>query len=255
MTTLQIGDADIIVFTDGSSRGNPGPGGYGVVTIYKDSTGVVLIDELGGREDVTTNNRMELKAVIEGIKNFEGYYAKLEDYTYHIYLDSSYVLNGLTKWVKGWKRNGWVTGTKEEVKNQDLWKELDALQTQYNIKLVHIKGHAGITGNERCDEIATDFADNKKVDLYTGTATNYSISLLDILNIRATAEALSKKKKSSSSAKAYSYVSLVEGKIYTDSDWKTCEARVKGKSGVRFKKSLSAEDEKTIVKDFLSNNS
>ncbi len=258
MKLLSIKDKEIAIFTDGSSRGNPGPGGYGVIALYQNSHGEVCVDELGGREDLTTNNRMELKAVIEGLKNFVNYYSNLSEFTCTIYLDSAYVLNGVTKWLAGWKRNGWVTGLKEPVKNQDLWEELDKVQGLLRLKFVHIAGHAGIAGNERCDEIATSFADNVTVNLYTGPITRYDLgSENNILNIEATEEALQKKakvsksKSSSKGVKAFSYVSLVDGKIATDKEWKDCEARVKGKSGARFKKATSPMEEKMIIDDFL----
>lgn len=255
MKPLSIENKEIVIFTDGSSRGNPGPGGYGVVALYQNSHGEVCVDELGGRDDLTTNNRMELKAVIEGIKNFLGYYSNLSEYTFTIYLDSAYVLNGITKWLAGWKRNGWKTGLKEPVKNQDLWQELDDIKGKLKLKFVHVAGHADIAGNERCDIIATSYADNTAEILYTGLLAEYVLPLgHDILNVTATKEALEKKSKSKSASKgvkAYSYVSMVDGKIHIDHDWKTCEARVKGKSGARFKKSVSPMDEKMIADEFL----
>ncbi len=257
MKLATITDTHFILFTDGSSRGNPGPGGYGAVAVYTNGKGEVCVDELGGREDQTTNNRMELKAVIEGLKNFIGYYEHLEEYTCTVYLDSAYVQNGITKWVKGWKRNGWVTGTKDEVKNKDLWIELDQLVQDIRVEFVRIAGHADISGNERCDEIATLYADNKPVTLYSGLLASYPVEQeKNILEVEATEEGLDKKAKSSSkkssSRKAYSYVSYVDGKIQVDQDWKSCEARVKGKSGARFKKSISPIDEKMIIEEFLS---
>lgn len=289
MKLLSIKDKEVVIFTDGSSRGNPGPGGYGAIAIYQNASGELYVDEIGGRENETTNNRMELRAAIEALDHFTGYYADISEYTFTIYLDSSYVLNGITKWVHGWKKNNWKTGgsgkNKEDVKNRDLWITLDALVSKLRVKFVHIQGHAGIFGNERCDEIATSYADNKvgkktandETFLYSGLLAEYikkyseedglegsashNISasadsdFKNILNIEPNAEALEKKKKvssrkSSSSAKAYSYVSLVDGKIHIDHDWKTCEARVKGKSGARFKKTTNPIEESEIVASF-----
>jgi ribonuclease HI len=262
MKRATVTDYDFIIFTDGSSRGNPGPGGYGAIAIYTNGKGEVCVDELGGREDQTTNNRMELKAVIEGLKNFIGYYADLKDYTATVYLDSSYVQNGITKWVSGWKKNDWKTGTKkkEEVKNKDLWITLDQLVEDMRVTFVRIAGHAGIPGNERCDEIATQFADNKPITLYSGLLAEYPVEQAkDIFVIEVTTDALTQKakvsaRKSGNGTKAYSYVSLVHGQIHIDKDWKTCEARVKGKSGARFKKSVSPIDEQLIVDEFLNKN-
>lgn len=265
MPQLTLGDTDIIVFTDGSSRGNPGRGGYGAVTLYSDAHGVPHVDELGGREDLTTNNRMELKAVIEAIKNFIDYYEDLTKYSFIFYVDSSYVVKGVSSWLAGWIRNGWKTGGgKEDVKNRDLWEELAALlkdadgHGRLNVKWNLIEGHAGVVGNERCDVIATSYADNKPDTLYTGSLSGYQTNpaVADILNIRAVNQHIKdaaklRKKSKSSGAPAYSYISMVDGKIETHSVWKECEARVKGKSGARFKKSFSAHDEKSVIEDFL----
>ncbi len=268
MKPLSIKDKDIIIFTDGSSRGNPGRGGYGVVAIYPNAHGEMCVDELGGREDLTTNNRMELKAVIEGIKNFVGYYSALEigQYTFNFYVDSKYVLQGATAWIHGWKKNNWTTaGGKEDVKNRDLWEELDTLMTTYKIrsKWNLIEGHAGVFGNERCDVIATAFADDtnaaQNFKLYTGSLSAYQASEegRDILNLDAVNQdakdklkARKKSGSSSSSAQAFSYVSMVDGIIETHKTWKECEARVKGKSKARFKKSTSKNNEEEIMKSF-----
>ncbi len=250
MKQPEVTEHKVVIYTDGSSRGNPGPGGYGAVLIYTNGRGEVCVDELGGREDETTNNRMELKAVMESLKHFIGYYANLKDYTFTVYLDSAYVLNGLTKWMPSWKRKGWKTGTNEEVKNQDMWIELGELTEDLNVQLIRIPGHAGVCGNERCDEIATSFADNTQVHLYSGKITGYPLNE-EILKLEINKTQLQKKKKSGSKVQAYSYVSLVDGKIHIDKEWKECETRVKGKSGARFKKSTSPMDEQMIVKEFL----
>jgi ribonuclease HI len=266
MKTLSIKDKEIVIFTDGSSRGNPGRGGYGVVAIYPNAHGEMQVDELGGREDLTTNNRMELKAVIEGIKNFVGYYSSTEirEYTFNFYVDSKYVLQGATAWIYGWKKNNWVTAGKEEVKNRDLWEEFDTLVRTHGIrsKWNLIEGHAGIFGNERCDVIATAYADDKNAQknfkLYTGSLSAYQATEegKDILNLYAVnqdaKDKLKARKKSGSSAPAYSYISMVDGDIRTHATWKECEARVKGKSKARFKKSASKSDEGSIIASFKS---
>jgi len=237
----------IIIFTDGSSRGNPGPGGWGAIVVWGlelKASGEGKIAEIGGREALTTNNRMEMKAVIEALSYLSAKHEALSSKLL-IYCDSSYVINGATKWAKGWKENGWMTKAKGEVSNKDLWEEIITLTEKFNIEWKQIEGHAGIIGNERCDEIATSFADDTGIDLYNGSFENYK---LDILSL-APSEALKKKSKSNS-AKAYSYISLVDGKILIHKTWRECEARVKGKSGVRFKKSLSSADEAKIIEEF-----
>jgi len=262
-------DKRIIVFTDGSSRGNPGPGGYAAVAIYPNAHGEMHVDEIGGREDLTTNNRMELRAVMEAIKNFMGYYQDLTEYSFVFYIDSSYVVNGIKTWMHGWKRNNWISSTKEEVKNRDLWEEVYELlnpsahgtRKKLDIQLNLVKGHAGHAGNERCDVIATTCADNKEPHLYTGPLSQYTVTdILDVLQ-KSSAVLTAKTSESkggssgsgSSSKKAFSYVSLVDGKIAVHQTWKGCEDRVKGKSKARFKKSFSKDDESKIIEEFLRN--
>ncbi|MDA7763890.1 ribonuclease HI [Pelagibacterales bacterium] len=134
----------INIYTDGACSGNPGPGGWGA---YIDNAG--LITELSGREEDTTNNRMELKAVIEALNSFTSK-ANL-----NLYTDSKYVMDGSSKWIENWKKNGWKTAQKKAVKNQDLWIELDKLVHFHQIHWVWVKGHDGNLGNERADYLAT----------------------------------------------------------------------------------------------------
>ena len=159
----------IKVYTDGSSRGNPGPGGWGVVMICDGK-----VYEMGGREDATTNNRMELKAFIEALNFIE--HRKLEgDISMHI--DSAYVIGGVTMWMYNWQKNGWLTSAKDEVLNQDLWKEILPLvfriKQKHDLKLEKVKGHSGEAGNERADLIATSYADNERPVLFTGAKEQY----------------------------------------------------------------------------------
>ncbi len=233
----------IKIFTDGASRGNPGPGGWGSIVVF----GEERVKEFGGREDDTTNNRMELTACIEALKNVE----KNSFAGITVYSDSSYVINGITKWVRGWRANGWKTKTKDEVLNRDLWEKLvqvtEGKNDGKNISWEYVGGHSGIAGNERCDVIATSFADKIEIELYNGQFSNYPIK--NILDLSSSIVETSK--KSHSKAKAYSYISMVGGKIEIHATWAECEARVKGKSGTRFKKAISQEQEKEIISEFM----
>jgi ribonuclease HI len=141
------------IYTDGSSLGNPGPGGWGSVFVENEK----IIKELGGCDKNTTNNRMELMAVIETLKYISKNYLK-DDIT--IFADSNYVLSGITSWIFNWEKNGWRTANKKEVMNQDLWKELIGLIRNYNnkIKWEKVKGHSGHVYNDKADEIATSCA-------------------------------------------------------------------------------------------------
>lgn len=237
----------IIVFTDGASRGNPGPGGWGTVVI--DATGKVT--ELGGREELTTNNRMELSAAKEALAFIEK--RKLEG-PIEIHTDSAYLLQGVTGWMYGWEKNGWKTKTGEDVLNQDIWKELGALT--FRMKLKHeiewkkVSGHSGLLGNERADVIATNAADKTQQLLFVGALATYE-TMIGGTVFDNNGEGETKKKKSSSkSGPAYSYVSKVGSLIMVHKTWPECEARVKGKSGVKFKKVFSKDEEASLVKEW-----
>jgi ribonuclease HI len=135
----------VLLFTDGACSGNPGPGGWGY--ILKHPASGSLREDSGGEPD-TTNNRMELRAVIEGLAALSK--PALIDLT----SDSQYVLNGLKDWMKDWKKRGWRTASKQPVKNVDLWQLLDTLITRHEVRFHWIKGHAGHPENERCDELS-----------------------------------------------------------------------------------------------------
>lgn len=231
-----------LLFSDGSSLGNPGPGGWGSVIVLSRERVV----ELGAREKHTTNNRMELTAVIEGLKRLA---TESGDVT--IFTDSTYVRKGATEWVHGWMKRDWKTMAKTDVENQDLWKELIVLLEYRNkvgkVVWTHVPGHSGVAGNERCDAIATGYASGDETGLFQGNLSDYAI---DILNISIDEEMVSArtKAKSRSREKAYSYLSLVGGVAMRHQTWAECEKRVKGKSGVRYKKALSPSDESAVLR-------
>lgn len=131
------------LFTDGACLGNPGPGGWGALLRFNGTE-----KELVGGEEETTNNRMEMLAVIEGLK------ALIRPCVITVYTDSQYVQKGITEWIKGWKARGWKTSSKKPVKNVDLWMALDEAQAQHNITWQWVKGHAGHPENERVDDLA-----------------------------------------------------------------------------------------------------
>jgi len=133
------------VYTDGACKGNPGIGGWGVLVLNTEKN-----YELKGCELNTTNNRMELIAVINGLKSIK----KSTDID--LLTDSKYVKNGINDWIFNWKKNGWRTASKKPVKNRDLWQELDQLVQNYNINWQWVKGHSGNIGNERADELANE---------------------------------------------------------------------------------------------------
>jgi ribonuclease HI len=133
----------VIIYTDGACRGNPGPGGWGVILKYKGK-----IKEMYGGELETTNNRMELTAAIQALE------ALTRPCTVELHIDSKYVLQGITEWIANWKKRGWKTAAKTPVKNEDLWRRLDAAIESHDIEWRWIKGHSGDEGNERADALA-----------------------------------------------------------------------------------------------------
>ena len=134
---------DVLIYADGGCRGNPGPGGWGVLMQCGDRQ-----KELWGGEAATTNNRMELTAVIRALE------ALKRPTAVHMHTDSQYVQKGISAWIHNWKRNGWRTADKKPVKNAELWQRLDALAQAHEITWIWVKGHAGHPGNERADALA-----------------------------------------------------------------------------------------------------
>ena len=139
---------DLFAFTDGACSGNPGPGGWGVVLQAKDGDALLKERELCGGAAETTNNRMELTAAIEALETLE------RESKITLITDSVYVKDGITKWLWGWKKNGWCTAAKKPVKNAELWQKLDAAQARHQVTWQWVKGHAGQPENERADALA-----------------------------------------------------------------------------------------------------
>ena len=135
----------IVIYTDGACKGNPGPGGWGALLEYNGTS-----KALKGGESLTTNNRMELMAAISALE------ALREACTVQLYTDSVYVRSGLLEWLPGWKKRGWKTADKKPVKNQDLWQRLDAAAARHQVEWHWVKGHSGHPGNEAADRLANE---------------------------------------------------------------------------------------------------
>lgn len=225
----------MIVYTDGASRGNPGPGGWGSIVVKGMET-----KELGGREPNTTNNRMELTAALKALESTP------VGSNVDIYTDSGYLINGITKWIHGWIKNNWKTSTGGDVLNKDIWETLYNLAEDRNVNWKKVKGHAGIPGNDRADEIATSFGDSKEIPLYSGSTKDYTVQITPPSEEQMSNTSSKERQK----AKAYSYLSLVNGKIQKHRTWKDCEERVKGEKNAKFRKAISKEEEEEIIKDW-----
>lgn len=234
----------ILVFGDGASKGNPGPGGWGVIVAGKSR-----VVELGGGAESSTNNQMELRALLEALQ-FLNEYALTSDQV-HFYWDSQLVLSGAKAWRFGWRKRAWTTSQGEAVKNRELWEAIDAkldLLKGVSLEFFHVKGHAGIPGNERVDKIASDFAEGGKPELYDGPKSNYPIDLHAQLPSEPF-EVQEKRSFETKKAPAY-YLSLIAGKLFRDETWAACEARVKGVSGAKYKKVHSPEEEKQVLENW-----
>lgn len=233
----------IVVFCDGASKGNPGPGGWGVVVVTPDG----LVSELGGGEAGTTNNRMELTAAIRAFARIQ-----LLPGPVAVYADSTYVIKGIREWIWGWRRRGWKTAEGGDVLNRDLWESLSALvdaRPRGSIGWHYVRGHVGTPGNERVDAIADGFARHQPVTLYEGPLVGYTVAVHDLPDDTSVPQ------RTASTARrekvpAFSYVSVVDGKPMRHRTWAECEQRVKGRSGARFKKATSAADEVAILRSW-----
>ena len=233
----------IVVFTDGAAKGNPGPGGWGVVIV----TPAGHVTELGGGAAHTTNNRMELSGAIAALEHLSRHAPPVA-----LYSDSSYVLKGISQWVWNWQRRGWKTQEGGDVLNRDLWEQLLSVVTargRERITWRWVKGHEGTPGNERVDQIAVAYSQQRCEALYDGPLDGYGLPILDLPD---TSEPPARPAGSASGthtrAAAHSYLSVVDGVLMRHATWAECEGRVKGRSGARFKKAMSAADEVAILR-------
>jgi len=235
--------APTIVFTDGAAKGNPGPGGWGVIVVTPDQQ----VIELGGGSPYTTNNKMELSGAIAALD-----YLADRPGPVAIYTDSTYVIQGITQWVWGWRKRGWKTSQGTDVLNRDLWEQLSSLlaaRPRGDVEWRWVRGHVGTPGNERVDEIAVAFSLGQPADLFQGALDGYSIGVLEL-----PADTTLPERPPSTGARAqskpavHSYLSVVDGVPMRHRTWGECETRVKGRSGARFKKALSEADESVILR-------
>lgn len=237
---------EIIIYCDGACSGNPGPGGWGSIVIVGDS-----VIELGGGDSGTTNNRMEMTAIIEALQYCATHNSILK---MRVYTDSVYVIKGITQWIMGWKKRGWKNSANEEVSNQDLWIRLDRvvskIKADYNMAIdwKFVKGHSGVPGNERCDEIAVAFSKNAYIDLYKGDANNYIFDVR-ILPAPLPLPEMKNKNNGTEEKKTTWYLSYVNGVLSRHETWKECEAVVKGRPA-KFKKVTSISEENEVKKSW-----
>lgn len=208
----------IRIFTDGACRGNPGPGGWAAL-IQDDATGEAI--EISGSEAETTNNRMELTAIIEALRRVP------VDARVELYTDSQYVIRGVTEWLPGWRARGWRTTSGQPVKNRDLWEELDRLAGE-RVTWRYVRGHSGHPENERANALAQAAADR-------------------VGGRRASSEEVPPAPRVPSKTKGATYLSLVGGVLERHLTWEACRARVHKVSGARYRKCRTPEEEVETV--------
>lgn len=229
-----------LIFCDGACSGNPGPGGWGAVLVNPE----MQVQEFGGAESPTTNNRMEITGLIEVLRKIN------PDSTepIYVYTDSTYVIYGITQWIHGWRRNQWKNSEGQDVANQDLWRILDQVVSplRKRIDFRYSRGHSGIPGNERCDEIAVARSQGRWVDYYSGSLLQYDVPIFDLPEETKVPELKSKAEKK----KAVAYLSYLDGEVVRHSTWPQCDARVKGRSGAKFKKLMDLSEEKALLAEW-----
>jgi ribonuclease HI len=239
MKSLQEGLT--VIFTDGASSGNPGPGGWGAIIVTPSGE----VTELGGREVPTTNNRMELLSTIQALRFLSG--QKLPG-PVAVYTDSTYVIRGITQWIWGWRKKGWISSDGKPVAHSELWQNLFQLVSQKQIDWRYVRGHSGVPGNERADEIAVAFSKGAYIPLFRDKLLKYSIPIFDVPENTELPEP--KPERSKAKEQPYSYLSLIGGKLMRHASWAECERRVKGQSGAKFKKAMSPVDEIQILQSW-----
>ena len=227
----------IWAFTDGACSGNPGPGGWGAVLLTPDNQ----VLEIGGGEAHTTNNRMEMQAALEVLR------ATDPSVPLRLMTDSNYLVQGITSWIHGWRKRGWRKSGGDEILNPEIWKalynEVHTSRRAPRIDWVHVRGHVGIPGNERVDRIAVAYSQGQEPALFEGDYNDYFVDLL--AELPASTGGSSKKsgtKTADSSPRRNVYLSYVHGELLEHNDWASCQRRVHGQSGARYKKCKTEQE-------------
>ncbi len=239
-----------IIYGDGACSGNPGPGGYGAIVIFPDQT----VQELAEHFPQTTNNRMEILAILESLRLLLVSPSFQDTHHVDIFTDSVYLIRGVTQWMFGWKKRGWKTAANDAVANQDMWEQLDKILYQIKTKNSSlkigwnfVKGHSGDPGNERCDQLAVAMSKRDFIEIYHGPGAGYHFDITKLPEKKPLPEV---KDRSNEPKKPAWYLSLVNGVFKTHKTWSECEAIVKGRPGVKFKKVTSVEEEQQIKKQW-----
>lgn len=250
-TEKKINDTSLAVYSDGACSGNPGPGGFGAIVLLPGRR----VIELGGGESSTTNNQMELTGVIQGLNLIASEFT-VGPANYNkifVFTDSVYVIRGITQWIFGWMRSGWKNQQGEQVANKDLWLQLFEVVNELKRKKIsldwnYVRGHVGVHGNERCDVIAVSYSKGQFIDLFNGSAENYRFDITEFPLTEPIPEMKPRIAPDPNKKSWYIVLNGTQKLVFTT--WKECEAAVKGRSGVKFKKVASAEEEKAILQQW-----
>lgn len=247
-TEKKINDTSLAIYSDGACSGNPGPGGFGAIVLLPGRHVV----ELGGGEASTTNNQMELTGVIRGLQLIASEFSAGPSVYNKIFIftDSVYVIRGITQWIFGWMRSGWKNQQGELIANRDHWQDLFKVVSELKVKKItldwnFVRGHVGVHGNERCDQIAVAFSKGQYVDLYSGGVANYRFDIMEFPSTEPLPEMKSRTAPDPNKKSWYVVLNGTQKLVFTT--WKECEAAVKGRSGVKFKKVSSESEEKTVL--------
>jgi ribonuclease HI len=247
---LNTAPSSIVIYTDGACTGNPGPGGWGSIVALPDGS----VREMGGSAPQTTNNRMEMSAAIHAL----GALDLEQGHDIIIYTDSTYLIQGITKWVWGWRNRGWKSAEGKDVANREMWEELVRQVSRVKpakIDWKYVRGHTGNEGNERCDTIAVAFSHGKREQLYVGPIDAYFVDLSEQPEEAALPERKSNGSgpggtKSAGTDKAapghVTYLVSDNGVVTRYHRWADCEKAVKGRN-VKFKKAKSEQEERAIL--------
>lgn len=216
--------SEVVLYTDGGCIGNPGPGGWAAILVRSGR-----YEELGGGEPATTNNRMEMTAALRGLERSR------PGERVRVVTDSRYLVDGMTRWIRGWKARGWRKADKEPVLNQDLWQALEAAAADRQVKWEHVAGHSGHPENERCDRIANGFARGEKPELRSGDGS-WIYAPVAVAPVPTASLPAAPADGSNDRLPQPVYLSCVEGAVEEHATWTACETRIKGVKGARCKK-------------------
>ncbi|MEY4615253.1 MAG: hypothetical protein RJB66_213 [Pseudomonadota bacterium] len=226
-----------IVYSDGACSGNPGIGGWAFIHWTPNN----MVREGSGCDPSTTNNRMEMTGALEALRSIP------RGESIIVLTDSVYLIRGITQWIFGWQRRGWKNAEGKDVLNKDIWEELARACRDKKIEWRYVRGHTGIAGNERVDELAVAQSQRRPLAGYSGPYSGYRVAILPLPEKVAIPEMKKQNGATSDKSKTF-YLSMVNGVVEQHSTWDQCQSRVKGVSQAKFKKVQSDQEAQDVLK-------